>query len=83
VRQTIKQALALVVTNRHVFTAWAEVHAPNVIERRLGRGPIRKDSGSGNVQQFHAILFSPRRHGKDLAVVIELAVIRRCLKVHD
>ena len=59
-RQTIKQALAFVVTNSHVFTTWAEVHAPHVIERRLGRGPIGEDSGSGNVQQFHAILFSPR-----------------------
>lgn len=73
----------MVVTNRHVLASRAEIHAPDIVQRRLGGRPVGEHGRSRYMQKFHTIFLTTGAHGKDLAVVVKLAVIGRRLEVHD
>ena len=73
----------MVVANRHVLASRAEIHAPNIVQGRLGGGPVGEHGRRRYMQKLHTILLTTGGHGKDLAVVVKLTVISGRLEVHD
>ena len=73
----------MVVANRHVLASRTEVHAPHIVQGRLGGGPVGEHGGRRDVQKLHTALLSTGGHGKDLAVVVKLTIIGGRLEIHD